>query len=124
MIDYVRTDAPDASCELRISLERRFDLAALRAVRRTMADAGNLSHLHLDFGLVVWLDAAALRLLADDLAGIEASGVAVVVRRLPAGFATQLAQHPLRRFSSDWFDDDTLFTDPDRERTGFLPSDR
>ncbi|MFW6084594.1 MAG: STAS domain-containing protein, partial [Gemmatimonadota bacterium] len=75
------------ACELRVILDRRFDLPALRGFRRTVSDAGNLSLLELDFSAICYLDAAALRLLADDLAGIEARGAHVVVRRLPGELA-------------------------------------
>jgi len=125
MIDYARMHDSYTPCELRIALDRRFDLAALRVLRRTLAEAGELRHLHLDFASVASLDAAALRLLADDLTGIEGRGAGVVVRRLPAEIAAQLAHHPLRRFSADDdFGEDALFTDPDREQIGFAPSDR
>lgn len=86
-----------------------------------LADAGDVARLDLDFACVRWLDAAAIRLLADDLNGIEARGARVTVRRLPDGLAGQLSHHPLRRFRSE---DDELFTDPDRDYPGFLPSDR
>ena len=109
------------SCELRVTLDRRFDLPALRGLRRAIADSGDLSRLELDFSPIRWLDAAALRLLADDLTGIEARGTHVVVRRLPAEMARRLARHPLRRFTGSG---DDIFLDPDRERPGFLPSDR
>jgi len=46
MIDYARIHDSDTSCVLRIALERRFDLAALRVLRRTLAVAGELRHLH------------------------------------------------------------------------------
>lgn len=72
----------DTSCELRISLDGRFDIAALRGLRRILADAGDLSHLRLDFAAVRLLDAAALYLLVDDLVGIEARGTSVTVGRL------------------------------------------
>jgi hypothetical protein len=124
----------EASCELRVSLDHRFDIAALRRLRRTLADAGNVSHLQLDFASVRWLDAAALHLLADDLAGIEARGTSVVVQRLD-GVAGRLLRHPLRRFAvrgdvgarrigDARLTDDELFTDPDRDLPGFVPSGR
>jgi len=110
-----------ASCELRVVLDHRLDMAALRGLRKVIADAGHVTRLDLDFARVRRLDAAALRLLADDLAGMEARGVRVGVRRLAEGLAERLARHPLRRFTSDY---DELFTDPDRDHPGFLASDR
>lgn len=124
-----------APCELKVSLDDRFDIAALRGLRRTVVDAGQVSHLQLDFAAVRWLDAGALHLLADDLVGLEARGTSVVVRRLPPGISGRLLHHPLRRFAIGTVDDepigddepiadDELFTDPDRDRPGFVPSDR
>lgn len=125
-----------ASCELRICLDDRFDIAALRGLRRIVADAGYVSHLRLDFAAVRLLDAAALHLLVDDLVGIEARGTAVTVGRLPPGVAERLLHHPLRRYSVGMdaetgrsadevrLADDELFTDPDRDLPGFVPSDR
>ena len=115
--------------ELRVSLDDRFDIAALRGLRRILVDAGDVSRLQLDFDAVRWLDAAALHLLADDLVGIEARGTSVIVRRLPPGISGRLLRHPLRRFAigyvvDDPVSDDELFTDPDRDRPGFVPSDR
>ncbi len=123
MIDYA------SPAELRVALDERFDIAALRGLRRTLADAGDVSRLQLDFAAVRWLDAAALRLLADDLVGIEARGTAVVVRRLRPGISGRLQIHPLRRYTKGnatdpTITDDELFTDPDRDRPGFVPSDR
>lgn len=126
----------DASCELRIALDDRFDIAALRGVRRILADAGEVRHLRLDFAAVRMLDAAALHLLVDDLVGIEARGTSVTVGRLPPGVAARLVHHPLRRYAvgmdqravdpadEAWLADDDLFTDPDRDLPGFVPSDR
>lgn len=126
----------DTSCELRISLDDRFDIAALRGLRRILADAGDVSHLRLDFAAVRLLDAAALHLLVDDLVGIEARGTSVTVVRLPRGVAERLLHHPLRRYAVGtdaepgrtarevWLADDELFTDPDRDLPGFVPSDR
>lgn len=126
----------DASCELRISLDDRFDIAALRGLRRILADAGEVGHLRLDFSAVRLLDAAALHLLVDDLVGIEARGTSVTVGPLPPGVAERLLHHPLRRYTvgldakagrpSDEvrLADDELFTDPDRDLPGFVPSDR
>ena len=128
--------AADTSCELRISLDDRFDIAALRGLRRILADAGDVSHLRLDFAAVRLLDGAALHLLVDDLVGIEARGTSVTVGALPPGIAERLLHHPLRRFSArsepgaGESDDevrlaeDELFTDPDRDLPGFVPSDR
>ncbi|MFW6089545.1 MAG: hypothetical protein ACODAB_07320, partial [Gemmatimonadota bacterium] len=105
-----------------------FDVPALRALRRTLADAGDVGHLQIDFVSVRWLDAAALQLLADDLIGIEARGACVVIRRLPPGVAGRLVHHPLHRFATEREPsadiDDSLFTDPDRDLPGFVPSDR
>lgn len=126
----------DTSCELRISLDDRFDIAALRGLRRILADAGDVSHLRLDFAAVRLLDAAALHLLADDLVGIEARGASVTVGRLPPEVAERLLHHPLRRYTVGTdaeagrtaremrLADDELFTDPDRDLPGFVPSDR
>ena len=119
----------DAPCEIRVSLDDRFDIAALRGLRRILVEAGDVSHLQLDFDAVRWLDAAALHLLADDLVGIEARGTSVTIRRLPPGISGRLLRHPLRRFAigyvgDDPVNDDELFTDPDRDRPGFVPSDR
>jgi len=123
-------------CDLRISLDDRFDIAALRGLRRILADAADIDHLQLDFSAVRLLDAAALHLLVDDLVGIEARGTSVAVSALPAGIAERLLHHPLRRFSAGTDpqtdgsvdaarpDEDELFTDPDRDRPGFLHSDR
>lgn len=125
-----------ASCELRISLDDRFDIAALRGLRRILAEAGDVRHLRLDFAAVRLLDAAALHLLADDLVGIEARGTSVTVGRLPPGVAERLTHHPLRRYAAELeaeaarpadegrLADDELFTDPDRDLPGFVPSDR
>lgn len=125
----------DAWCELRISLDDRFDIAALRGLRRILADAGDVSHLRLDFAAVQLLDAAALQLLVDDLVGIEARGTSVTVGRLPPGVAERLLHHPLQRYTVGTsaeagrsaevrLADDELFTDPDRDLPGFVPSDR
>lgn len=118
----------DAPCEIRVSLDERFDIAALRGLRRILVEAGDVSHLQLDFDAVRWLDAGALHLLADDLVGIEARGTSVTIRRLPPGISGRLVRHPLRRFAIGYGDDpvtdDELFTDPDRDRPGFVPSDR
>lgn len=126
----------DPSCELRIALDDRFDIAALRGLRAILADAGDVRHLRLDFAGVRLLDAAALHLLVDDLVGIEARGASVTVVRLPPGVAARLVHHPLRRYAvgmdertgetadESWLADDQLFTDPDRDFPGFVPSDR
>lgn len=125
----------DTSCELRISLDDRFDIAALRGLRRILADAGDVLHLRLDFAAVKSLDAAALHLLVDDLVGIEARGASVTVGQLPLWVAGRLLHHPLRRYTVETdveagrsaevrLADDELFTDPDRDRPGFVPSDR
>lgn len=123
MIDHA------SPAELRVAFDERFDIAALRALRRTLADAGDVNQLQLDFAAVRWLDAAALHLLADDLVGIEARGASVVVRRLRPGISGRLQVHPLRRFTvgnatDATIADDELFTDPDRDLPGFVPSDR
>lgn len=110
-----------ASGVLRVALDHRFDIPALRGLRKAIADAGDVTRVDLDFACVRWLDAAAVRLLADDLAGIETRGVRVTVRRLAGEMAARLPRHPLRRFTSE---SDELFTDPDRDHPGFLPSDR
>jgi hypothetical protein len=120
-LPYAEHEATGVGCQLRVTLDRRFDLAALRGLRRTLADAGSVARLELDFAAVRWLDAAALRLLAADLAGLEAGGTHVVARRLPETTAGRLRRHPLRRFDTAI---DELFTDPDRDRPGFAPSDR
>lgn len=120
-LPYSEHEADVAGCELRITLDHSFDLAALRGLRRTVAEAGDVARLELDFAGVRWLDAAALRLLAADLGEMEARGTHVVARRLPDATADRLYRHPLRRFTCTM---DELFTDPDRDRTGFLPSDR
>ncbi|MGD8494820.1 MAG: hypothetical protein PVF05_01415 [Gemmatimonadales bacterium] len=120
-LPYAEHEADVAGCELRIALDHSFDLAALRGFRRTVAEAGDVARLELDFAGVRWLDAAALRLLTADLGDLETRGTHVVARRLPDATAERLHRHPLRRFTCTV---DELFTDPDRDRTGFLPSDR
>ena len=120
-LPHAEREATGAGCELRVFLDHRFDLAALRGLRRTVSDAGDVTRLELDFAGVRWLDAAALRLLAADLRRLETSGTHVVARRLPEAVAGRLERHPLGRFTGTA---DDLFTDPDRDRPGFVPSDR
>lgn len=106
---------------IRVRLDERLDLPALRGLRRLLAWAGPMRRLELDFAAVETMDPAALRLLQSDLESMRATGVVVVVRRLHERVAGRLARHPLREFAGG---DEDLFTDPDREGPPFRPSER
>ncbi|MGI9037233.1 MAG: STAS domain-containing protein [Gemmatimonadota bacterium] len=106
---------------IRVRLDERLDLPALRGLRRLLADAGPMGRVELDFTAVEAMDPAALRLLQSDLESLRAAGTVVVVRRLRERVAGRLARHPLRDFMAN---EEDLFTDPDRDGPPFRPSER